>query len=134
VFEYSICSVIHLLNQKVQVKPAILLPVLVVKCLNIRALPHRYPLVEEHYPLFLRQPLRRLLDLSINLELHDLLQLADVEVITDMKSEEKLADNSLSVDHLSADALNDDSEQGRVLEAEIFEFDFPLGFIRERTR
>ena len=44
-----------------------------------------------------------------------------------MESEEELADDSLSVDHLRADTFNDNSEQGRMLEAEVFEFDFPLG-------
>ncbi len=47
-----------------------------------------------------------------------------------MESEEETADMSLSVNHLSIDWFNDYGEHWWVLETEVLEFNFALGYKR----
>ena len=85
-------------------------------------------MVEEHDALLLINAKRRVLDLRIDFELHDLAELSDIEVIADVETEEKLANYALSFDYFVVDAFDDYCQQSRMLETEVLVFNLALGF------
>ena len=92
---------------------------------------HWNSFIEKDDSFFRRQSFHGIWNLHIDLKLHDLLQLANIYVITDMEAEEELANVFLVVDHLVVDGLDHNCEHWWMFESEIFKFYLSLGKRKE---
>ena len=115
-----------LFNEKVQVQPAILLMFICVETLHVHVLADADALVEEDHFFFAGEPLQRVRDLHVDLELDDLAQFANHDVVAHVEPEEELPQNPLVLNHLVVYRLDHHRQHRRVLEAEVFELNFSL--------